>query len=179
MPFFQLEDSRETLLSFMSLYPPYLRYNFLINFFYKHLFFKFIYLFWERQRKHEQGGTEREGERESQADSAWSVFKPWTHETLRAWPELKSRIRHLTNWVTQEPLPLQTFRTTSDCVIIFPSTIKYNLENSRRSRRKVYHIYAYVYSIFLFPSWYSKIPSFITTVLFQKCPLAILLGKNY
>ena len=63
---------------------------------------KFIYLFWERERERERE-AEREGERESQAGSTVSS-EPDTglHPMImRSWPELKSRVRCLTDWATQ------------------------------------------------------------------------------
>ena len=55
-----------------------------------------------------EGGREREIEREweSQANSASSVQNPtWglISQTMTSWPELKSRIQHLTNWTSQVP----------------------------------------------------------------------------
>ena len=79
----------------------------LISFF----FFKFIYLFWERERarKFESRGEakrEAEGERESQAGFAPPVHSPTrgaNSRTARSFPEPKSRVRRLTEWTTQEP----------------------------------------------------------------------------
>ena len=66
----------------------------------------FIYSFCNRLR--EQGrGAEKEGEGESQAGSALSVWCPkWDSESLnvRSWPELKPRVRYLTCWATQVPI---------------------------------------------------------------------------
>ena len=74
-----------------------------------------IYLFWERVCMCVRMLTyvcecdwgrdrEREGEGESQAVSELSVQSPtWSlnSRTLRSWPELKSRVEHLTDWTTQ------------------------------------------------------------------------------
>ena len=67
-------------------------------------FFKFTYF--ERERTH-MHRAEREGERESQAGSslsAQSSMRGSIPRTMRSWPELKSRARHLTDsatWVHQ------------------------------------------------------------------------------
>ena len=53
-----------------------------------------------------RGWAEREGERESQAGSPLLAQSPtWglIPRTIRSWPELKSRVGHLTNWATQAP----------------------------------------------------------------------------
>ena len=68
------------------------------------LFFNFIYLFWERKREWERACTQlgegqREGETESQADSAPSTQSlMWgsNSQTVRSWPELRSRVGSLT-----------------------------------------------------------------------------------
>ena len=67
-------------------------------------FFFLMFIYFERQRAHEQGRAETEKERESQAGSNLSAQSqmwgsiPWT---VRLWPKLKSRARHLTNRATQ------------------------------------------------------------------------------
>ena len=61
----------------------------------------------ERQRQRMNGrGADREEERESQAGSALSAQSPmWgsNSRTMRSWPELKPRVRRLTNWATEVP----------------------------------------------------------------------------
>ena len=55
---------------------------------------------------HKQGRG-REGERESQAGSALTAqSQTWGSISwmIRPWPEPKSRVGHITNWVTQVPL---------------------------------------------------------------------------
>ena len=78
-------------------------------------FFKFIF---ERERKcvneHTTGGG-AERERESQAGSALSAWtQMWgsNSQTLRSSPEVKSRVRRWTNWVTQVPLSLPLLKAT-------------------------------------------------------------------
>ena len=81
----------ESTVQTLVLAPGPLHWLFLPFFF----FFKFIYLFWET-----------EGERESQAVSklsAQSPMKGLNSQTMRSWPEPKSRVRCLTDWDTQTP----------------------------------------------------------------------------
>ena len=77
------------------------------------LFLKQIHLFilreWEREREREgerqhEWGRGRERERESQAGStlpAQSLTWGSIPQTVRSWPEPKSRVRRLTDWATQ------------------------------------------------------------------------------
>ena len=67
------------------------------------LFFKFIYLFWERER----GVGQREGQTEAQAASvlsAQSLIWGSNSRTVRSWSEWRSRVRCSTDWVIQTPL---------------------------------------------------------------------------
>ena len=75
------------------------------------ILFLFIFYFCERERARarmcpQAREGQREGERESEAGSALSVqnptqgLNPWT---TRSWPEPKSRVRGLTDWVTRAP----------------------------------------------------------------------------
>ena len=69
----------------------------MIILFKKKIFFKFIHF--ERDRV-SGGGTEEEGERESQAGSTLTVQSPMeglNPRNVRLWPELKPRIRRLTD----------------------------------------------------------------------------------
>ena len=61
-------------------------------------FFKKVYLFWG-------GRWQRQGERENpkQALLAWSPTWGSNSQTVRSWPELKSRVGHSTNWATRRP----------------------------------------------------------------------------
>ena len=73
-------------------------------------FFKFTYLFWERQRQHEWGGAEREGKRESQAGSALPAQSPTKHlssqnHEIMTWAETKS---WTLNWLSHLGAPMQT-----------------------------------------------------------------------
>ena len=71
----------------------------LFSCFLKFFFFKFIYLFGGAG-----GRAERKGEKESQAGStvpAQSLTQGSIPQTVRSWPEPKSRVRHLTDWATQ------------------------------------------------------------------------------
>ena len=73
-------------------------------------FFKFIYLFWERERETVQvgEGQRRERGRENPKQTLCcqrrAQCRVQTHETVRSWHELKPRVWHLTNWATQVPL---------------------------------------------------------------------------
>ena len=80
-----------------------------------HFFLKFIYFFILREREHVSKhaqvgwGAKREGDRESQVGSSPSTQSPmWgsNSRTMRSWLELKSRVRRVINWATQEPLLL-------------------------------------------------------------------------
>ena len=56
----------------------------------------------ERVQVHEQGG---EGQRERERISSRLQAEPKAqHKTLRSWPELKSRVKCLTEWATQVSL---------------------------------------------------------------------------
>ena len=71
--------------------------KFSISFFYVNLF---------ARESVSGGGTEREGEREFQAGSRLSAQSPTlglSPQTMRSWPEQKSRVRHLINWAMQMP----------------------------------------------------------------------------
>ena len=59
-----------------------------------------------------RGGAEGEGKRESQADLMLSMVPNLGLDlmTLRSWPRLKSRVGHLTDWATQEPLKINSSR---------------------------------------------------------------------
>lgn len=68
----------------------------------------------ERERVHGRRGRGRREERESRAESLLSV-KPSVGlglMTMKSWHELKSRIRHLTDWATQAPLKLIFYNIT-------------------------------------------------------------------
>ena len=71
------------------------------------LFYFFdVYLFILRERE-SRGGTEREGDKESQSGSALPMQSPmWgsNSQSLRSWPEPKSRVRWLTDWATKVAL---------------------------------------------------------------------------
>ena len=63
----------------------------------------FIYVCWFMLIA-SRGGTERERERESQVGSTLSAQIPTRGsipQTMRPWPEPKSRVRSSTNWATQ------------------------------------------------------------------------------
>ena len=65
---------------------------------------KFIYLLLFFERDWERERAERE--RESQAGSMQSVQSPtwgWNSQTVRSWPESKSRVRCLPDWAPQGP----------------------------------------------------------------------------
>ena len=79
----------------------------ILNIIIVHLFLMFIYF--ERERENEWTGEgQREEERESQASPVLPAQSPMQgsiliSQTLRSWPEPKSRIRHLTDWAMQAP----------------------------------------------------------------------------
>ena len=96
------------------------------------IFFKFIYFEREREQERERERAwkslhtcelgrvkERGRERESQMGSVLSVWSlEWglsltNHEII--WPEPKSRVGHLTDWATQEPLILLVILEGSIC----------------------------------------------------------------
>ena len=68
----------------------------------------FIYLFWEREPVIVWAGEgQKDRERESQEGSTLSAQSPKqgsNSQTMRQWPQPKSRVRHLTNWATHVPL---------------------------------------------------------------------------
>ena len=69
--------------------------------------FSVFYLFWERERAWEVGTAEKEEEKESQAGSALSAQSPMqgsNPQTMRLWPEPKSRAEHLKDWAIQVTL---------------------------------------------------------------------------
>ena len=70
--------------------------------------------FWERERERDRNGAwiakgqrEKETQNPKQAPgsepSAQSLARGSNSWTGRSWPELKWRVRHLTNWATQAP----------------------------------------------------------------------------
>ena len=70
--------------------------------------FVFLFIFrGEREHARKWGrGREKRGERESQAGSKLSVRSlTWgsNPQSVRSWPGLKWRVRHLTNWATRHP----------------------------------------------------------------------------
>ena len=77
-------------------------------------FFKFIHLFWRKERMLKE-------ERESQTGSvpsAWSTMRgsnPWT---VRLWPEPKSRVGGLTDWSQPGPLRSLNVNIYHACFII-------------------------------------------------------------
>ena len=76
---------------------------------------KFIHLFWEKEKMCKWWGGRVGAERESQAGSAptaHSPMKDWNLQTMRSWPEPKSRAGCLTDWGIQAPqseFPLKLF----------------------------------------------------------------------
>ena len=78
-------------------------------------YFKFIDLFWEREKEREK--DRKREERESKADSvlsAKSLTLGSTSRTVKSWLELKSRVCHLTDWVTQAPVTVFKLLISSD-----------------------------------------------------------------
>ena len=83
-------------------------------------FFLKFYLFFERDRDSvSRLGAEREGERESPTGALLVSTEPdgraQTYETMRSWPELKSRVRRLTDWATEVPLVCLLFKYHALC----------------------------------------------------------------
>ena len=71
------------------------------------LFFKvYFHLCWERER-----GQAEKGQREQETESQGG-FVPMSLQTVRSWPEPKSRVRCLTDWATQAPQWLVEFIET-------------------------------------------------------------------
>ena len=77
--------------------------------FFNELFFK-VYFETEREWEHartSRGEVEIKGDRESQAGSvpsAQSLIQSLNSQTVRSWPDLKSRVGRSTKWATQVPL---------------------------------------------------------------------------
>ena len=100
------------------------------------LIFKYLLIYFERERQRQHGrgrGKEKGRETESQAGSmlsAQSLGQGSNSQTTRSWPELKSRVWHLTNWDTQAPLCLLILdgRTSSFLSSIHPGP-KISLKN--------------------------------------------------
>ena len=92
----------------------------------------FIYVFQRERERENKLGAEREGDRESQAGSMPSVQSPMqgsNPQTMRSWPELKSRVRGLTHWATQVPLLMVSFHEQQP-LIFFPKILfKFSLFN--------------------------------------------------
>ena len=93
-------------------------------------FFIFISLFIlrERARVCTSGGRAEIGKTESQAGSAQTVQSPmWgsNSQTVRSWPEQKSRVRRLTDWATQALLnSAVAFYSDFTYIILFDSQSK-------------------------------------------------------
>ena len=71
----------------------------------------FIYLFWREREQVSTGEGQRDWERESQAGSmlsVWSQMWGFIPQTVRSWPELKTRVGCLIDRATQV-LPNCTF----------------------------------------------------------------------
>ena len=70
-----------------------------------HFFFVCLFLFILRKQMGE-GHTEWERQNPTQASCGHVWVQRSNSPTVRSWPEPKSRVRHLTDWATQAPLPL-------------------------------------------------------------------------
>jgi len=70
-------------------------------------FFLDLFIFWERESAWEWVWEGGEGERESQTDALLSMEPNVGLDlmTLRSWPELKSKVRHLTNRLSHPGAP--------------------------------------------------------------------------
>ena len=62
------------------------------------------------------GGTEKEGER---IPSRLFTVSRELLETVRSWPQQKSRVRRLTDWSTQMPLQYTNFKSDCESKILF------------------------------------------------------------
>ena len=73
------------------------------------LFFFFFFFFWERERESTwvaERGKRGGGRGDRIPTGSMLDGEPYAKPdptTLRSWPELKSRVRRLTNWATQTP----------------------------------------------------------------------------
>ena len=84
-------------------------------------FFNKVY-FWESEREREHtcvcwGGAETKGERIPRGSmvSAQSLMWDSKSQTMRSWPERKSRVGSLTDWATQVPRHMQYINTYFVC----------------------------------------------------------------
>ena len=96
-------------------------------------FLMFIYLFWGRKSR---GEAERGGERKSQGGLALSTqSRTWNSisQTMRSYPDPKSRVEGLTNWATQ--VPLGSFFVLFFFNLYFTSEEKEAQRNWRRYER--------------------------------------------
>ena len=95
-----------------------------------------FYLFWERERERERASTSRGGaEREGERIPSRLHSNSWT---MRAWPELKSRVGCLTNWATCA----LSSKSLINLIFVFRSIVQYKL------------IFVYGMNYFLFPYEY-------------------------
>ena len=87
-----------------TLLKPYEKCSYFLKICTKVFFFKILSI-WEKEWEWEHTQEQGKG-RGKQADSPLSMgsHAKLDPRTLRSWPELKSRVRHLTDWATQEPL---------------------------------------------------------------------------
>ena len=102
------------------------------------IFFKFIYLFWEREGggewwSHRERG--KENPKQAPCCQQRSPMRGSISSTVRSWPELKPSVGCLTNWATQWPQKMLLFicGTWSDdwgaqswsfcCSSLFPMTL--------------------------------------------------------
>lgn len=106
-----------------------------------------------------------------------SFIQFYHHVPLSTFHHFKEKCRDLISFISFSTFPAFPIYTLSlhwephlDIVIIFASTVKHTLENSRREGKAT--VYAHVFILFLV-SWYFNIPSFATSVSFQGPPLAI------
>ena len=90
--------------------------------------FIWFYCTLRKRERMSEGGSEEEGERESQADSLLSMELAAKLDlmTLRSLPEQKPRVRHWTNWATEAShLPYPFLVEVLVCILLLARHLQY------------------------------------------------------
>ena len=108
-------------------------------------FLVFIYLFWEGEREREKG---RENPKQAPCPTQGSI-----PQTMRSWPELKSRVGRLTDWTPQASLGFFVFKHFSG--YIFFSLYDYSvlcffLRKTFSTVRTVFVLFYFYFKFFMF-----------------------------